>query len=1020
MAEPTISAIIRNDLSSPVRLALEAGLFSKDTTFFDYGGGQGGDVKAIANLGYASAGCDVYPYQTSLPSADIVNLGYVINLIECPEQRQEILCEAWQITREILIVAAPILINDLGDNKIPYEPGFISNLNYSPKYYEQEELKSYIEQVLNVEAIAVSLGIYFIFRCQTAAENFLFSCFISKTPAPKLHDNFPKLLAPLIAFVTQRGRLPVEGELASEAEIIKEFGSIAQAFEVILHSTNQRYWDAIAHKRRSDILIYLAYKGTELSSPLAPEINNDIQALFGSYQQACEAAKELSANLTEPNIIANYCQRTQLGKLLPTALYIHVSAISEIDPLLRLYEANASRNFGRIDGATLIKISMDQPRISYLFYPDFDIDPHPALQASIWIDTQSGIYCHRNYSNSDNPPVLHRKETFVTPDYPNYQEFARLTREEEAWGLLDRTRDIGTKRGWQKCLKERGVEIEDHRVVARSRSETIHQSPIPKIERHRAAIVRKSISRPLRLALEANLFTKDTTFFDYGCGHGGDVARMTEQGYISAGWDPYYFPDNPHNSADIVNLGYIINVIECKDERREALLKAWELSKKVLIVASLVLIDHRETGQVAYGDGIITKRNTFQKYYEQEELKTYIDQVLNVDAVPVALGIYFVFRDESQAQAYRASRFRSRTKMPKVHTQIKRFEDYQELLAPLMEFVTERGRLPVKGEISEEDQITEEFGNIKRAFKVILQATDQQEWDAIALQRRQDLLVYIALTQFDSRPKFSELAPVVQHDIKALCSSYTQASEAAEDMLFSLRDYNIITQCCAESLIGSQRYNGFYIHVSSLSSLHPLLRLYEGCASRAIGRLDEATLIKFHTDRPKISYLFYPDFDINPHPVLHTSMQINLGNLRVSYQDYDTSDNPPILHRKETIVTPEYPNYDKLVKLTRHEEEWGLLDDERAISTLKGWQRCLQEHCAELYGYNLRWRKDADPYRIKLLKSARAARKKREKQSQAAVLKIENNADAIMINDELCSGEAAANSNLEVTEGENI
>jgi len=26
-----------------------------------------------------------------------------------------------------------------------------------------------------------------------------------------------------------------------------------------------------------------------------------------------------------------------------------------------------------------------------------------------------------NYQNADNPPILHRKETFVTRDYPLYQ-----------------------------------------------------------------------------------------------------------------------------------------------------------------------------------------------------------------------------------------------------------------------------------------------------------------------------------------------------------------------------------------------------------------------------------------------------------------------------------------------------------------------------------------------------------------------------------------------------------------------
>jgi DNA phosphorothioation-associated putative methyltransferase len=81
----------------------------------------------------------------------------------------------------------------------------------------------------------------------------------------------------------------------------------------------------------------------------------------------------------------------------------------------------------------------------------------------------------------------------------------------------------------------------------------------------------------------------------------------------------------PQTPADVVNLGYVINVIEDTAERREALINAWKLAQKVLIVAAQVLIDDRTRGVIAYGDGIITRRHTFQKYYEQEELKFYID-----------------------------------------------------------------------------------------------------------------------------------------------------------------------------------------------------------------------------------------------------------------------------------------------------------------------------------------------------------------------------------------------------------
>src|SRR4051812_39177493 len=100
------------------------------------------------------------------------------------------------------------------------------------------------------------------------------------------------------------------------------------------------------------------------------------------------------------------------------------------------------------------------------------------------------------------------------------------------------------------------------------------------VDRHRAAIVRGGLSRPVRLALEAGLLGHETSFFDYGCGHGVDVKILAEKGYASSGWDPYYFPNEQHRAADVVNLGYVINVIEHEQERRQALLSAWKLARK--------------------------------------------------------------------------------------------------------------------------------------------------------------------------------------------------------------------------------------------------------------------------------------------------------------------------------------------------------------------------------------------------------------------------------------------------------
>ncbi len=202
-------------------------------------------------------------------------------------------------------------------------------------------------------------------------------------------------------------------------------------------------------------------------SELPEPIRHDIKAFFGSYRDACEVADEKLFSLGEPKIIRAACNKSKVGKLTPSALYVHMKALWELEPLLRIYEGCASRVFGRPEETTLIKIHIKQPQISYLYYPDFDTDAHPALKASIVIDLQTFKITRGDYSTRKNPPILHRKETFVTPKYPLYKEFAQLTQLEEEAGLYENPSEIGTLKGWQKCLEEHDVEIKEHQVRKR-------------------------------------------------------------------------------------------------------------------------------------------------------------------------------------------------------------------------------------------------------------------------------------------------------------------------------------------------------------------------------------------------------------------------------------------------------------------------------------------------------------------------------------------------------------------------
>jgi DNA phosphorothioation-associated putative methyltransferase len=135
----------------------------------------------------------------------------------------------------------------------------------------------------------------------------------------------------------------------------------------------------------------------------------------------------------------------------------------------------------------------------------------------------------------------------------------------------------------------------------------------PSIRREKTAIIRFRHSKPVTLALLQGVITTETSVFDYGCGRGEDVKYLKSIGVDAAGWDPHYQPTIAPQPADVVNLGYVLNVIEDPREREETLRTAFDLASRVLVVA--VRVDHSLETAVEFSDGLLTSRGSFQKLY---------------------------------------------------------------------------------------------------------------------------------------------------------------------------------------------------------------------------------------------------------------------------------------------------------------------------------------------------------------------------------------------------------------------
>ena len=476
----------------------------------------------------------------------------------------------------------------------------------------------------------------------------------------------------------------------------------------------------------------------------------------------------------------------------------------------------------------------------------------------------------------------------------------------------------------------------------------------PPVARHKTALTRESLSRPMAAVMADGLLDPSLSVFDYGCGKGDDVRHLRTLGYDVDGWDPMHRPGAERRPADVVNLGYVINVIERPSERAETLRSAWALTEGLLIVSARMSWDGRDLVGRPMGDGLITRTGTFQKFYMQSELADWIGQTLGVQPHAAAPGIFYVFRDPAAGQRFVASRvftYRPRVRIdPHAH-----YAANMEALAPLMAFMRDHARPPRSGELPQHDlsAIQHALGSLGRAQRLVRQVTEDSYWDQVTNHRRAELLIYVALSRFGRRPRFSQLDRTLATDIRGLFGTYQDACLQADRLLLACGDQAMLYVNARGSKIGKQTPSALYVHRSAMAEIPPVIQVCEGCARVLAGTVDHANMIKLSVTEPQVSYLCYPDFDRDPHPTLRSAVTVNLRKLSVDWRDYSHSDNPPLLHRKEEFLGAADPRRPLYERLTRSEMRAGLYEQPERIGTLKGWQATLEGAGVRLQGHRL-------------------------------------------------------------------
>ena len=515
----------------------------------------------------------------------------------------------------------------------------------------------------------------------------------------------------------------------------------------------------------------------------------------------------------------------EIGKRVGGGLYMHRSAA----PTVLSSATSAAEGFAW----NVVRIAKDT--VTFLVYEPFDEVAFPALLESLKVPTRGGVATRTDYRKRVNPPILHRKELLLTVDDPRQPKFRALTVAAEEHGLFVNSHRIGTRNAWMERIREAGLELRGHELVP------AHEERVD-VSRHRTAIVRRELSQPMQLMLRLGVVTPSRSVFDYGCGQGEDVAALSTQGYDAFGWDPHHATDGRREPASVVNLGFVLNVIEDPKERAETLRAAWGFAEAALCVAVMVQgrVDTRR--QRPHRDGFFTSRGTFQKYFAQQELRDLVASATRQTPLSLAAGIVAVFRDKDLEQEVLLRR-RSRAfahggplPRPPVRERLVFGKPRMlERLAPVLDVLREQaillGRLPEVEEIP--SRVESELADLRLSWGRASSAladnlANDTDFIAAGQARREDLLVHMALQLFPGSPKYRHLPRSIQADIKAFFGTLGNALAEAKKVLFSTGERSGVradAEAAAADGLGGWRGSRFRFASSTLSRLPTRLRV---------------------------------------------------------------------------------------------------------------------------------------------------------------------------------------------------
>ena len=651
----------------------------------------------------------------------------------------------------------------------------------------------------------------------------------------------------------------------------------------------------------------------------------------------------------------------RFGKRVRTSIYFHEecvadlpSGIAEIANHAKSAAANTDLKFN------VYKLDTRTPLVSLLHYPAFFDEAFPTLAESASWDISSNSLNTRDYPKAESRPVLHRKELLLPNGHECIDEFAALTEVAEQVGLFADISRIGRYGYWSSLLDECGIEIVGH-SLRRADSQPIEfLESKQEVLRYKTALKRNRLSVPVQALYKHELIDESSTFFDFGCGRGDDVRQLHDLGIQASGWDPHFSPDVPKRSADIVNLGYVVNVIEDAEERIKVVSDAYGYAEELLVVSALVGSASHSGKARPYKDGTLTSAGTFQRYFQTPELVELIEQSTNAQPIAVAPGIMFVFKDEELEQRFLARRLTRRQHdrvRPIVRSMNELSDDAQSQADRYWQTCVNLGRPASRSEIDGCDDLFKYIPSARQLFDIVSKEKNGPDFEKARERSKEELLVEFALSQFGKRLFFKYFPELLKRDIQFHFGKYTELQDSAKQLLFSIANTEALLGACTDASDDGVGYllddHSLQLHVSLVDRLAPILRVYVGCAGLLYGEWAQIDLVKVHIQSGKVSFLGYDDFEGRPVPDLLERIKVRMWEREVDFFDYIGEYVPTPLFMKSLFIDESFDYFDEQAAFDQSLMRSQLFDFTRDNVSKAQFYGALEQAGYRISGYEL-------------------------------------------------------------------